>query len=552
MTRLPRDHLRVAFLLGAGASVEAGCPTLDTLSLEFQEGPAKHPDNAVYALLREQLDEWRGKPANDIEVLLEALSDLQSPDEAPLHAFANMADRGPIKELKAEFAQLEASIRRHIRRTVAVDPARLSYLDPLKELTRYFGSLDLFSFNYDFAIEAWCERKDVTYTDGFGSSWQPDLFDVQSFQIRLHKLHGSLLWYRTQEKPRRLIKVPLKLPDHTAASWFAGGTLRDEIVYPKRSKDQHLEPYGTLLARFRQALKSIDLLICVGYSFRDSYIKDLVLEKMYENPRLHLCVVSPDALEMLTWSDERLRGDWKFADFHRRVLWVEAPAGEAFSNNRLLGLVTKVERGIYAAEQISFLRATSADVGTALAEAITSFAEVGDVGRVASIIERVRDTDDLLSALGHVSDPLHRVLMTGISADQKCGSSSFIELTQSSLRKVLQGFAYHPEYPPLHSAWNRASSAEHLGPRRQDLVAMSKRCDELARRCERASLAHAARLVKAAAETLTTGVEILSAPIDVEATRRGVLLSREQPLRARLRKYFHRGEWRPLHTLFST
>src|SRR5690606_8648576 len=111
-----------------------------------------------------------------------------------------------------------------------------------------------------------CQESNVPYTDGFTSYWDPKQFDLLPEGIRLHKIHGSLLWYETSRVPRKIVKIPIKQTSATAPRFFSDDDVSASLIYPTFAKEQHVDPYATVLARFREALRQADTLIVIGYS----------------------------------------------------------------------------------------------------------------------------------------------------------------------------------------------------------------------------------------------------------------------------------------------
>lgn len=110
--------------------------------------------------------------------------------------------------------------------------------------------------------------------------------------IRLHKIHGSLVWY--QRSGYRYVKIPL-LPLQQSVHYFDHEPVEPVMLYPALMKEGSLGPYPELLHRFRSALRATHVLICAGYSFRDDHIRGTVLEALAHSRHLTLILVDPHA-----------------------------------------------------------------------------------------------------------------------------------------------------------------------------------------------------------------------------------------------------------------
>src|SRR6185436_2205321 len=121
-----------------------------------------------------------------------------------------------------------------------------------------------------------CERHGLRWEDGFRVRWDSTTFDRPDVDVRLHKLHGSVLWYR-DAKGGYLRSVLRPRPSDVAGpSWF-GGTCEPLLIYPTR-KTAHDAPYAHGLQRLSALLsddkRSVQLIV-IGYSFRsaDTHIR---------------------------------------------------------------------------------------------------------------------------------------------------------------------------------------------------------------------------------------------------------------------------------------
>ena len=276
---------RVTLLLGAGASVEAGLPTMAGVLESFARSVEDEPRLAsalscVIASLRSHSEAARHRPVLDLELLIEALEFLEQRDASIAAAFVRQW-RGDISKHLAVVPELRRRLHAHLRNQLDVDPSRVKYLMPLVDFAREQGGVDVFTLNYDAAVEVVADRAGVLYTDGFDSHWNPSLFDqADRYPIRLYKLHGSLLWYETGS-PGRFAKIALRprgFPE--SGSHIAGESLASLLIYPGPSKEMYAEPYASLLERFRSVLRDTSVLVVIGCSLRDAHVRQAVLEAM--------------------------------------------------------------------------------------------------------------------------------------------------------------------------------------------------------------------------------------------------------------------------------
>ncbi len=149
-------------------------------------------------------------------------------------------------------------------------------------------------------IETFCEEKHIEYTDGFELYWNPNAFKSGG-GINLYKLHGSLYWFTTEEG--KLIKIPLKKlsSDKEDMFYYSGKRISESMIYPAISKRLEGTPFSHLRETFKTKLLEEDLLIVVGYSFRDEQILSIVQDQFQINSDLWLVVVdlNPDKVKKI-------------------------------------------------------------------------------------------------------------------------------------------------------------------------------------------------------------------------------------------------------------
>ncbi len=159
-----------------------------------------------------------------------------------------------------------------------------------------------FTTNYDLIIEQFAEAKRKRCITGFednrlaGSKgiWAPHTFDnTQRDNVMLHKLHGSLNWYREEKTVRAESVLGRGLRS------VSGKKLRNVILYPAGYMELTREPFIELLQRLRVALKKTRYLVAIGYSFRDPYIQNVIESGFDENQDLQLILIDPNGEKLL-------------------------------------------------------------------------------------------------------------------------------------------------------------------------------------------------------------------------------------------------------------
>jgi uncharacterized protein YbcI len=288
----------ILFFFGAGASVKAGVPDTFGLVNKFKETIASNPYElkAVEKIL-EILTLWKkeqGKdaPEVDVELLLETLERLETKDQDILIKFHTITDyalsgyvaKNPLKD----------QLKDLIKSVGVVKASNVRYLEPLLGFIEESKPLDVFSVNYDTAVEQFCNVYKREYVDGFDLYWNRKSFERTDVDIRLFKLHGSILWYRTDRG--YYVKLPTKIEKATT-ELITGEKAVSLILYPIRKWD-YAEPLLELLLKLKEKLEVAKFAIVVGYSFRDDHIKRIFWDAARTNKDLVMIFISPNSNEI--------------------------------------------------------------------------------------------------------------------------------------------------------------------------------------------------------------------------------------------------------------
>ena len=151
--------------------------------------------------------------------------------------------------------------------------------------------MNIFSTNYDLAIETLCMQNDKKYADGFGPTWDPNEFHKPEIDVRLYKLHGSVRWYRTEEADYGSSKVRIKGIKIILDTDQEAVPL---ILYPGR-KLEYIEPLFDMLAEFKKQLDHAKYLFVIGYSFKDDHLAKILRYAAKTSPNLVVFLISPSA-----------------------------------------------------------------------------------------------------------------------------------------------------------------------------------------------------------------------------------------------------------------
>lgn len=302
----------VLVFLGAGASAGIGKPTM----AQFVEKLKRtiQPDSG-----RDLLHLLAGARGGDLEKIL---SDLETFLNLPYltafqcnseYQYAAATSGEPITITKDEAALLRSAIRHEIIREYRVidGDAVCSVYEPLFDLIfRYVNPVEycvpIFTTNYDLAIETLCEMTYSKYAlteglevDSFSkmAQWKRNEFDLFRLweghqNLVLFKLHGSVDWMR-QEKTGHIVRAPAMYDALDSDEY------KNAIIYPTGDKAANREPYFSAYEYFSRCCEQAELLIVIGYSFRDYEALNRLVGATQRNEAIKLVVVAPDAWRLV-------------------------------------------------------------------------------------------------------------------------------------------------------------------------------------------------------------------------------------------------------------
>ena len=291
----------IVFFLGAGASVKAGVPTTFSFVNEYIDSIQEPAKKETIKKIVNTLEQWKkekNQPNNekiDIELLLETLTKLKDRDQEPLLSFfpggifilGEYYDKDPLINDLKDFIKTKAIIE---------SEEKVRYLQSFRELIEESRPLDIISVNYDTCIEQFCNFYRLTYQDGFDVNWNPSVFQKEHTDIRLYKIHGSVMWYQSDRGG--YIKSTV-MTRESKIQLITGEKAENLMLYPMHKWD-FAEPLLELLVEMKHILESgsCKFLIVVGYSFRDDYIIRILIDAARKNKELQLILIDPHAYEI--------------------------------------------------------------------------------------------------------------------------------------------------------------------------------------------------------------------------------------------------------------
>lgn len=291
---------QVVFLFGAGASIKAGVPDTYEFVKLFIENLENSEDFESINFIINKLKIWKSKQQAediniDIELLLETLTKIKNMKDEPLLEFCGSDDIP-----KRNYDNLINKLKDFIKSKAIVSEEKIDYLQPLlgfvDDSRRLNTQLNIISLNYDTCIEQLCNVYQLDYQDGFDIYWNPKTFYNENSDINLYKLHGSVIWYRSDRG--EYIKLPIMSKTHEIR--LINGESADNLMLYPMQKWDYAEPLLELLINIKKILESdsCKFLIVAGYSFRDSHIQRLLWDVSRKNRELHVIIIDPKAYQI--------------------------------------------------------------------------------------------------------------------------------------------------------------------------------------------------------------------------------------------------------------
>lgn len=349
--------MKIAFLLGSGASREAGMPSTSEITSAVESGTnvVRHTDGVyrfggpdylrgrtdpILALTRALFDEIgayyadrRSHPVNYENCCYVATQfyDTESGE------FDNPAIKPLIDKLRstmpahlsspADRVQIFREAKHYIHDVVwgmlARKPSNLDHLSILVDAASDSDvqGIDFFTLNHDIVLERALKARGVTFCDGFGEPvenvryWDTDLL-ADNDQIRLCKLHGSIDWFWFHPKRRVGISLDGDLFDTPGRPELLVGTFNKMHQYTTSI-------FADLHCHFHQTLRLVSSLICCGYGFGDKGINTKLVEWINSDPAKKLLIVHGDRFSLMECSRGAVANHWQAWEAQGKLRFIE-------------------------------------------------------------------------------------------------------------------------------------------------------------------------------------------------------------------------------------
>lgn len=191
----------------------------------------------------------------------------------------------------------------------------------------------LFTANYDPVTDTImdiAEKNHISSYDGFGSrgDWRPKGY-INPNGLNIYRIHGSMSWVQQGDKIRNTRDYSVR----------ASNNHEHLIIYPgykgNPEFDAH-EVFNYPHKALREKLQEADVLLSIGFSFRDIHLNEVFQSAMKENKYLKLIVLNP------SWPEGE--GDVMNIirkEYSSRVFHIDSKFGDDLALSKLSKIIKK-------------------------------------------------------------------------------------------------------------------------------------------------------------------------------------------------------------------
>ena len=354
------------FLLGAGASKDAGCylsqdmlDDLEQFDLEFEKEEEKEAAREALEFLISNLEyhsKWKTlhykffEHQPNIEELILLIRRIEERENyVPFPVTGNWADK--IVQLESRspdiFTNLREGIERKLPEWLKIGKEDLTLFDCLDKFFQSIPTtklaLDIFTLNYDLTFERRFNRGNQTLVEtGFSSGqwvgFGDKVVQKEHSRIFLYKLHGSINWSRLEDSSVVLTES-IKFNEFTEINNHEDQFYHFEqqgeiiqkspfIIFGYGGKFLSVEPFLTLLYEFKRHLEQKRYIVVIGYSFFDPYINNMLFEGLTRDSskRKKLIVINKGLYKELGCHDSDINSNENRAKFTERLSYIQKSA----------------------------------------------------------------------------------------------------------------------------------------------------------------------------------------------------------------------------------
>ncbi len=378
---------KIAFLIGSGASIPAGFPSMNEITEQVLSGAGivhfsddsfgigdvskfnmGFPDEYVprvivflkrlkveidlyYYQLKQRTTNYEdlyyiAKQVHDSETF-EYDNPIAKPFIDKILPDLKILFKGKKSEIKSKWSLYEIAdesikyIHDMVSNMLSKQPVNLDHYKIIKDfcIDEEIPKIDIFTLNHDTLLEQLFAREKIEINDGFIESknkmrrFDSINFEIDNNKARLVKLHGSINWFRYRPEggdwSNEFIGIPLD-QDY----WYIKDT-NNNFLLPIDGRPKLLIGtynkmlsyvggiYSELHCLFYRMLKQRNYLIVIGYGFGDRGINTKIIDWIYSNSQNKLIIMHPRLENLKLHARGSISNKWDSWIKEKRLFTIE-------------------------------------------------------------------------------------------------------------------------------------------------------------------------------------------------------------------------------------
>lgn len=285
----------ILFLLGAGASIDAGIPISNKMVDNIEELIKTHEDwipyKDLYFYLKSSINYSDGILGKfnehfNVERLLIVISEIEKRESNIMYPFIGTWNIRLLDLAGHNFENIKVFhklIRKQLNEWVGLRQYdKANYYQSFSSLSTDIGNImKVFTLNYDLCFEN-IVGKDKNIELGFTeetNEWHQSNFEnIEGKHYNLYKLHGSIDWYLQENKLYKSQKIESE----------------PELIFGIQHKMTSVDPYFYYSSILRNAcFNESKLIVVIGYSYADDYVNVILSQALKSRSELRIINVAP-------------------------------------------------------------------------------------------------------------------------------------------------------------------------------------------------------------------------------------------------------------------
>lgn len=285
----------ILFLLGAGASIDAGIPIsnqmVDDIENLIVNDHNWKPYKDLYFYLKSSINYSDGILGKfnehfNVERLLIVISEIEKRESNIMYPFIGTWNIRLLDLAGHNFENIKSFhklIRKQLNEWVGLRQYdKANYYQSFSSLSTDIGNImKVFTLNYDLCFENIVEKDkniELGFTEETNEWHQSNFENIEGKHYNLYKLHGSIDWYLQESKLHKSQKIESE----------------PELIFGIQHKMTSVDPYFYYSSILRNAcFNEAKLIVVIGYSYADDYVNVILSQALNSRSELRIINVAP-------------------------------------------------------------------------------------------------------------------------------------------------------------------------------------------------------------------------------------------------------------------